>query len=370
MKPVRFALVGAGGFAFFAVSEFAKMTDVRFVGVYDSVSDNCSKFKGIEKDIVIYASLDELVADETVDLVYIATPPDLHYAQSRSALLAGKHVVCEKPAAIQLAHAVELKKIAREKGLLFVVNLMQRYNFFFDAVKEIVTQEVLGKFLHGYFENYASDEFLKEGHWFWDEVKSGGIFIEHGVHFFDLFSGWLGEGKVVAAQKMNRPGFPDIWDKAQATVLYAGGLVNFYHGFDQPKAMDRQEMRLQFERGDITLFEWVPTRLKIHALCSNEQLEFLRNLFPTAEVDISKTGTESNKAMGRFKEIEYQHHMHLDTGDKIGKQSLYQDLVRKMFADQIGWILDPTSFRKITDDNAVTSLYLAESAETIAQRIY
>ena len=43
---------------------------------------------------------------------------------------------------------------------------------------------------------------LNPDHWFWDESKSGGIFIEHGVHFFDLFSGWLGEGKIVDALQL------------------------------------------------------------------------------------------------------------------------------------------------------------------------
>ena len=86
---------------------------------------------------------------------------------------------------------------------------------------------------------------LTADHWFWDETKSGGIFIEHGVHFFDMFSGWLGKGKVVNALQMQRPGIDEkITDRVQATVLYKEGIVNFYHGFDQPKILDRQEMRL------------------------------------------------------------------------------------------------------------------------------
>ena len=65
---------------------------------------------------------------------------------------------------------------------------------------------MLGEVLHGSFENYASDENLPAEHWFWDRAKSGGIFVEHGVHFFDLFAGWLGPGRVEAAQVGVRPG--------------------------------------------------------------------------------------------------------------------------------------------------------------------
>ena len=48
-------------------------------------------------------------------------------------------------------------------------------------------------------------------------------------------------------------------------------LVNFYHGFHQTGRMDRQELRLVFERGDLTLFDWVPTRARVHAVVDERQ---------------------------------------------------------------------------------------------------
>ena len=147
-----------------------------------------------------------MLEDAETDIIYIATPPFLHYSQSKQALLAGKHVICEKPAAFKSAEVNELIDIAKEKNLLYVVNLMQRYNPLFPMVKTCVDEKLLGEFLHGYFENYASDETLDEKHWMWDEKKSGGIFIEHAVHFFDLIEGWLGKGELIASQKIKRKG--------------------------------------------------------------------------------------------------------------------------------------------------------------------
>src|SRR5690606_25160869 len=120
------------------------------------------------------------------------------------------------------------------RDLLLVANLMQRYNRVFDLVRELISRRLLGEVLHGYFENYASDENLPPEHWFWDREKSGGIFIEHGVHFFDLMAGWLGPGEVVAAQVSLRES-DSCEDQVQCTVRYGGGVhVNFYHGFHQP----------------------------------------------------------------------------------------------------------------------------------------
>lgn len=368
-NQINIAVVGAGRFAYFAVCEFVKIAGVKLAGVYDESINNALQLKKIEPSVIVYASLEELYSESSIDLVYIATPPNLHYEQSKKALLAGKHVICEKPAAIKSVHAKELRNLAAEKQLLFVVNLMQRYNPLYDSVNHLIQQNTLGKFLHGFFENYASDEFLPEQHWFWDERKSGGIFIEHGVHFFDMFSGWLGEGKVIAAQKMQRQQFENVWDQVQSTVLYTDGLVNFYHGFHQPKIMDRQEMRLMFEKGEITLYEWVPTQLKMTALCTAPGLQTLQFIYPKAAIEIIEEFKTPEVSLGRFNEIQYQYKLKLDTGHTVQKQTLYQQLVRDMFIDQLCWINDRTHIRKINAGNAVNSLQMAEDSERIAIKL-
>ncbi len=368
MQSINIAVIGAGGFAYFAVAEFVKIPGVNLVGVYDPVNENALRFKEIKDSVMIYDSLEDLYAEPSIDLIYIATPPYLHYTQSKMAILAGKHVICEKPAAILIENALELRELAAQKNLLYVVNLMQRYNPLYEAVNQLIKKSVLGSFLHGFFENYASDEFLPPQHWFWDDKQSGGIFIEHGVHFFDMFSGWFGEGVVIAAQKMNRPQYKNICDKLQATIQYSNALVNFYHGFDQPKVMDRQELRLQFEKGEITLYDWVPTHLKMTAICTNEELSMLKAIFPEAEIQLSEQHEEPVVTKGRFKEINYQYKLLLTYGT-IQKQALYKELVTAMFNDQLAWIKDNSHIRKIDQDNAVSSLATAVEAERMAVKI-
>ena len=366
---LNIAVIGAGEFAYFAATEFLKIPNVKLQGVFDENLVNAKRFQELDRYAKIYNSLEDICNEQAINLIYIATPPFLHYEQSKAALLAGKHVICEKPAATQLIHALELKELAEQKNLLFAVNLMQRYNPLFDSVMQLIQQKVLGNFLHGFFENYASDEALTEAHWFWDEKKSGGIFIEHGVHFFDMFTGWLGEGNVVASQKSDREGHPHVWDRCQATVRYAEGWVNFYHGFDQPKVMDRQEMRLLFERGEITMYEWVPTQLKMTALCDDEGLKKLREIFLSAKIDFIESHEQPRTARGRFKEIKYKFKIKLDTGGSVQKQTLYQELVTKMFVDQVAWIKDRSHKRKVDQHNAVNSLRIAEMADHTAIKL-
>lgn len=369
-KEINFAVIGAGGFARFAVAQFVKRPGARLVGVYDTDPGRVRSMAAEHPGIKACASFDELISDAAVDLVYIGSPPFLHHEQSLAALEAGKHVICEKPAAIRLEDAEQVRRRAEAKGLLFVVNLMQRYNPLFAAVKALIDEQLLGAFLHGSFENYASDETLPPHHWFWDDSKAGGIFIEHGVHFFDMFEGWLGAGEVVAAQRLSRPGRPGIWDIAQCEIVYANNApVHFFHGFNQPKILDRQEMRLQFERGDVTLHEWVPNRLVMRAVCTAAEAGRLEALFPSATITTLDSWESLQKAQGRFKPIQYDRSIRLDTGEIASKTALYEGLVRAMFDDQLDWLVDLTHRRAIDSTNAVASLAAAAEADRIALRL-
>ena len=198
-------VIGCGGFGLFALQQFVQVPGVHLAGMAGTARPAAiaaaHRF-GLE-DVV---EIDRLLELPAVELVYISTPPFLHYEQSKRALEAGKHVICEKPLAMTVAQADELVAIARKNDRLLIANLMQRYNPLYETVRQVIAQAPLGQLLHGYFENYASDENLPPEHWFWDREKSGGIFVEHGVHFFDMLTGWLGPGEVVGARASRRPG--------------------------------------------------------------------------------------------------------------------------------------------------------------------
>lgn len=356
---LHIGIVGAGGFACFAANAFSSVPGISIAAVHDVNKKTASQLAATF-GAKVYENYDDLLNDANVHLIYIATPPFLHYEQSKKALLAGRHVICEKPAALRYAEAEELRDLAQSRDLLYVVNLMQRYNPVYQTVNRIISQKMLGNFLHGYFENYASDEFLGVDHWFWDETKSGGIFIEHGVHFFDMFSGWFGKGEVLNAIGLKRSGTNiACTDRVQSTVLYGDAIVNFYHGFDQPKILDRQELKLQFERGDILLYEWVPVQMRVHALVNKADKEFLKRLSPDMVIDTVQAGAS---AKGRFKTISYDEEVIAEAGSRHDKQKRYEEILVSMITDQWRWIKDRDHKRIIDAGNAVESLRLAEHA--------
>ncbi len=372
LPTIGLGVIGMGGFGLFAVQQFMQTGNIKLVAIAGSKREEAvaaAKRFGAEH----LDTLDELLNHPDINLIYIATPPFLHYEQAMRALDAGKHVICEKPLAMNPEQGQAMLDKAAEKGLLMVTNLMQRYNPMFDRVKHLIDKRLLGEVLHGYFENYAGDEGLSPEHWFWDRTKSGGIFIEHGVHFFDMFAGWLGNGKVVAAQVAKRPNSLDIEDQVNCTVEYGDAetgikTVNFYHGFTQTGRMDRQEMRIVFERGDITLQEWVPTRLTMRAVVDEETTRELMTLFPGAQLNVTANiGGKDRLLRGRHKQFEAYQQLELRHGFGDDKQHLYSEILRLMFRDQISSIHYPAIHRKITNQNGLDSLRTAMEADEMAR---
>jgi predicted dehydrogenase len=362
-------VIGFGGFGLYAAQHYMQIPGIKLVGMagtHREAAYAAAQRFGIPDPMEI----EQLVARDDVDIVYIATPPFLHHRQAMAALNAGKHVLCEKPLAMNLAEADEMIGLAKQKNLLMATNLMQRYNPLFEMTKRLIDSKALGETLHGFFENYATDEGLGPDHWFWDREKSGGIFIEHGVHFFDVFGGWLGKGEVVAAQAVKRPGTVDLEDQVNCTVKYGEDkLVNFYHGFTQVSRMDRQEWRLLFELGDITLHEWVPTRVCVRAVGDERSTREVMEIFRGARLDITANyGGKDRAARGRHKNVDIYQMFDVTYGEGHAKMHRYGELLRDLFKDQVAWIRDRSHVRHLTEENGRDSLAAAVRAVELAHR--
>ena len=121
--------------------------------------------------------------------------------------------------------------------------------------------------------------------------------------------------------------------------------------------MDRQELRLVFERGDVTLFDWVPTRARIHALVDERQTRDLCDLFPGARLDVAASyGGKDRACRGRGKAIDAYQIIELSSGDGQAKSPLYGRLLRSMMEDQVAWIRDRNHRRVVTEANGRDSL--------------
>ena len=126
MKDIRTAVVGAGFIGPVHVEALGRIgVEVAgILGVSSDESQRAAKSLGLPK---AYRDFDEILADKRVQVVHIATPNRLHYPMAKAALEAGKHVMCEKPLAMNSTESSELVRLAKKAGFVAGVNYNIRY---------------------------------------------------------------------------------------------------------------------------------------------------------------------------------------------------------------------------------------------------
>ena len=137
----------------------------------------------------VIGSYEQLLADDSVDVVHLTTPNHLHYAQVKQALEAGKHVVCEKPLAMTSKESAELVELAERSGLVHCTNFNIRFYPQVQHARALVADGALGAVwnVHG---GYLQDWLLLPTDWNWRlEPEKGGelrAVADIGSHWLDL----------------------------------------------------------------------------------------------------------------------------------------------------------------------------------------
>lgn len=354
--PLGLGVVGAGGFATFLAGTAASLPSVSLRAVADvrpDAADRLARTHGARTA----GSWPDLLADEEVDAVVVATPPGSHAAIATAALEAGKHVFCEKPLALGDAEARDLVATAERTGRVLLVDHVLRYNPLLRALARL-RGPLLGPVQRFCFENDASDEDLGDAHWFWDQQSSGGIFVEHGVHFFDAAAMLLDEEPIaVHAVAARRPDGPV--DLVSATVLHGGGtLATHTHSFTHAHRCERQLMRLDCGPAEVRVEGWIPVQATIDAWTGDAGLAVAEGLPERrhepmhvpgfrlgAAADIRVT-TRRNagpaRARGRGTALDVPHHVRVDLtlGGHPAKPEAYAESVRAAMTDLVACITE------------------------------
>lgn len=133
---IKYATIGRGVIAETFI-EGAKLTG-RFEldAVYSRNEKTGREFADKYGAKKVYTSIDELSADTEIDAVYIASPNSCHFEQSKALLLAGKHVICEKPITTNAKAYALIKDIADSEGLIYMEAIIPIYTEFRSAIKE------------------------------------------------------------------------------------------------------------------------------------------------------------------------------------------------------------------------------------------
>jgi myo-inositol 2-dehydrogenase/D-chiro-inositol 1-dehydrogenase len=219
---IRVAFVGAGGIAGFHLSHLEKIDDVELVGFCDAVREKADA-KAAQYKAKAYSDHRRMIDNTKPDAVYVCTPPFAHGPYELDAVAAGCHLFVEKPMALSMDMANEIRLAIRKAGVLSSVGYQDRYQ---DIIAELRTRlrkrqvaTAMGYWMGG----------MPGVAWWRVKAESGGQHTEQTTHIFDMMRYLFGEVATVygagSTGLMTHVPNYDVEDISAVTLAFKKGMV-------------------------------------------------------------------------------------------------------------------------------------------------
>jgi len=227
---VRFGLIGCGRVAPRHAQSLAQLSEARLVAVADVREDRARRFSE-EYGVEAYTDYQEMLARPDVDAVTVCVPSGLHAQVAIDVLRAGKHVLVEKPIALDLADADRMIATARETGLKLGVVLQNRYNSPVQQVRALVDQGRLGKLYLGSVcvRWYRPQSYYEDG-WHGTLSMDGGALMNQSIHHLDALQWFMGPVASVYAYTATLAHKMESEDVGVAVVRFRSGALATVEG--------------------------------------------------------------------------------------------------------------------------------------------
>lgn len=367
MKKIGIGVIGLGNFGKFLIQAFQNNSLAEVVAIADT---NELNVKEAGDSFLIkrrYLDYELLLKDPLVELVVIATPPFLHYKIAMQALKKNKHIWLEKPPAISIYELENIIKFAKSQRCKAFVDFELRYSPLWLAVNEIVKKQIMGSTQNIRLENFASDEKLGQNHWFWDKKISGGIFIEHNIHFFDLYCNIFGTPKLEFAYSIDRK--KNVEDRVLAGLTFPNGVWStVWHSFTRCGFLEKTATDIMFERGELRVEGWIPAKLSGKALLTENQLVELKKIIPPSGLEINRKPPQ-NIFSANWQVFTAKAEVKIDWELCGTKQENYISLVNEVLKEVVRAMNDRKYCAAIDLSVAVAPLKIAQKANQMAKTL-
>jgi predicted dehydrogenase len=210
--------------------------------------------KGARHAERVWNDLGEALEDPAIDAVYVATPVCLHAPQTIAALRAGRHVLCEKPMAMDYFEAREMVSAGRDSGRLFGVAYYRRAYPKLRRARELLARGAIGNPVlaeincHDWFDPISTDR-----PWLVDpSMAGGGPLYDIGSHRIDVLNYLFGQPIAVTAQLSNAVHQMAVEDSATVLIEYPGGVRGIVD-VRWNSRVSRDEFRIRGTDGELEL---------------------------------------------------------------------------------------------------------------------
>lgn len=230
MKELRMGTIGSGSIVHTILDNVKAVDGIRLTTVYSRTEEKGRQLAAEYGADRVYTDLDAFLGDPEMNVVYIASPNLLHYEQAKKALLAGKHVICEKPFCTKAEQARELTALAKEKKLFLADAVPTAYLPNLEVLKRELAKVGRVKLVLGNYSQYSSryDLVLKgEVPNVFNPKYAGGCLMD--INFYNVYLSTALFGKPLASVYYpNRYG--ELADTSGVLVMQYDGFVSSLAG--------------------------------------------------------------------------------------------------------------------------------------------
>ncbi len=221
---IKGAIVGLGKMGLSHAAIVGAHPEVEMTAVCDSSSLILDAFKKFSK-VKTYSDFKEMLNNETLDFVLIATPTRFHYPMVKSALEKGLHVFCEKPFSLTVEEGEELVKLAGSKWLVNQVGYHNHFIGTFRELKRLLNAGILGEIVHFTGEAYGpvvTKE--KGGTWRSKPEEGGGCLYDYASHVLNLIQEIIGRPVKARGSQLKSIYSKGVEDAVYTTLDLENGL--------------------------------------------------------------------------------------------------------------------------------------------------
>lgn len=233
----KVGIIGWGGMGHWHAKLISEqISRFKVKGVYDI---NPEKWADISQNgLIAYASVEELLKDEEIELVIIATPNNYHKDYAVKSLIAGKHVLCEKPAMMNSVELEEVISTAKKTGKIFTVHQNRRWDRDYLIIKELYEKNTIGKPF--FIESRVNGARGIPGDWRCCSEAGGGMMLDWGVHLIDQLLYMIDSSVVEVYAQILKLKYNQVDDNFKMMLRFENGInalieVGTFHFINQPR---------------------------------------------------------------------------------------------------------------------------------------
>lgn len=263
MSKLKIGVIGTGNISNLHMAGYTALGNVEVIAACDIDEKRVKDFAKTYGIPNTFTDYNEMLKMKEIDAVSVTTWNNIHAPASIAALNAGKHVLCEKPLALNADQALEMVEASKKSGKILMVGFCRRFGNNAIALKEMIDNGDLGNLY--YAKTGCVRRWGNPGGWFSDKKRSGGgPVIDLGVHMIDLVRYLSGKPKVISVtastfshmgmkpevkgiQKYNSADYSeynDVEDCATSIIKFDNGMTLF---FETSWVQNRKEDDLYLE---------------------------------------------------------------------------------------------------------------------------